>query len=238
MGKFHPYENDIRVPALIRGPGIVPGSVREDILGTHVDIMPTLLGLAASAVGDDDHIPSTMDGQNLAWELLLAGSYASDRRRRTSILVEYIGLKEVLRKFRWPRWYSLRTLTDTATFTFSQPRSAPIIVPGYRHLVDSYNNTFRALRVIDDTQPVGRRNIKYVEFTDCEKDWNFTQAPMELELFDLDADPYELINIAASADSDFITSLRDATHRLFTCSGKSCRDVWKASEKAATTTTE
>jgi len=201
QGKFHTYENDIRVPFLIRGPGILPGAVRDDILGTHVDIMPTLLGLVAADRGGNFAVPSTMDGENLAWELLFGEDYGKGRRRRSAILVEYIGLGDVVR---------------------------------YGHLEDCYNNTFRALRVIDETHPEkARRNLKYVEFTDCRNDWNFTNEPTEVELFDISADPFELTNLVSSADDDLISQLREETRRLFTCSGHSCRDVWKEVNYAA-----
>jgi N-acetylglucosamine-6-sulfatase len=173
---------------MMRGPGIHPGSVR-DIIGTHVDIMPTLLGLADGGLSP---VPSTMDGENLAGELLLRGNdlVSHNKYRRTAVLIEYIGLGDVVR---------------------------------YGHLEDSYNNTFRALRVMDDTQPSGRRNLKYVEFTDCQKDWNFTMEPAEFELFDLDSDPFEMNNIISQVPYDLIRRLRHTTRRLFKCAGHICR---------------
>eukprot|EP00547_Thalassionema_nitzschioides_P018200 CAMPEP_0194242198 /NCGR_PEP_ID=MMETSP0158-20130606/7807_1 /TAXON_ID=33649 /ORGANISM="Thalassionema nitzschioides, Strain L26-B" /LENGTH=471 /DNA_ID=CAMNT_0038977239 /DNA_START=112 /DNA_END=1524 /DNA_ORIENTATION=- len=131
QGKWHVYENDIRVPFLIRGPNLRRGSVREDVLGTHVDLMPTLLGLAKS----NATIPSTMDGEDLSQMLQL---HDDKSRKKSSVLIEYIGLGDVIR---------------------------------YGHLEDTYNNSFRALRVIDETQPAGRRNVKYIEFTNCMEDW-------------------------------------------------------------------
>jgi arylsulfatase A-like enzyme len=45
MGKWNVYENDIRIPMVIRGPGIKPNS-SFDHLASNVDVMPTILGLA------------------------------------------------------------------------------------------------------------------------------------------------------------------------------------------------
>ena len=45
MGKWNVYENDIRIPMVIRGPGIQPNS-SFDYIGSNVDVMPTILGLA------------------------------------------------------------------------------------------------------------------------------------------------------------------------------------------------
>ena len=110
QGKFHPYENDVRVPFMIRGPGIFSeSSVRDDIVATHVDVMPTLLGLIDGGVHDSVSIPSTMDGRNLAKDLLNAGrrghdgvaniesSSVSPPSTKTYgdlsiVLIEYIGL--------------------------------------------------------------------------------------------------------------------------------------------------
>ena len=46
--KEHPYDTDIRVPLLARGPGIQPGSTYNYPSG-NVDLTPTLLTLAAGA---------------------------------------------------------------------------------------------------------------------------------------------------------------------------------------------
>jgi len=78
QGKWNVYENDIRVPLYIRGPGLQAGTTLST-LGSHVDIMPTLLDL----VGES--IPDTMDGQSVATELK-----KSSKTNRTAVLVEYI----------------------------------------------------------------------------------------------------------------------------------------------------
>ena len=62
----------------------------------------------------------------------------------------------------------------------------------YEHLEDTWNNTFRALRVIDPAAPAGQRNLMLAEFTDCRTNWDFEQPFAEAELFDLDADPHQL----------------------------------------------
>ena len=97
QGKFHPYENDIRVPMYVRGPGIRPGATRPDILGTHVDIMPTLLSLAAASSSIDASTAiRDMDGENLAPQLL-EKSTPEDIPKRNILLIEYIGLGPVIR---------------------------------------------------------------------------------------------------------------------------------------------
>jgi arylsulfatase A-like enzyme len=56
--KFLPYENSIRVPTLVRGPGIKPGST-IDTNTVDVDLAPTILDMADAAPG------RTMDGVSL-----------------------------------------------------------------------------------------------------------------------------------------------------------------------------
>ena len=85
----------------------------------------------------------------------------------------------------------------------------------YEHAEDATNNTFRAVRVLD-----ADRDLKYVEFTSSEADWNFTAPPQEYELFDLSTDPYELINVYAAADPSLLGRLHAEVVRLYRCRGQ------------------
>jgi hypothetical protein len=58
--KQHPYDTDIRVPLLARGPGIKPGTIYNEVSG-NVDLTPTLLYLAGGAA----YAPEFMDGKNM-----------------------------------------------------------------------------------------------------------------------------------------------------------------------------
>ena len=179
----------------IRGPGIASG-VKNPILGTHVDLMPTLLGLVHKntdiVANLDNIIPPTMDGENLASYLLFDPHQNSrnhpSRQRRHVIPIEYIGLGNVVR---------------------------------YGHLEDSHNSTFRALRL----QIGGRRNWKYVEFTNCETNWNFTTGADEYEFFDLDQDPYELHNLMSIVPDRVFDRLRILVQHLYQCAGPTCRST-------------
>ena len=55
-GKTCGFEEDIRVPFFIRGPGIASG-VAQDAVTTHIDIAPTLLKLAGVPLRD--HLDGT-----------------------------------------------------------------------------------------------------------------------------------------------------------------------------------
>lgn len=71
-GKYTPYETDIHVPLLVRGPGVPAGS-RTDALAVSVDLAPTLAGLAGAK------LPIDTDGRSLA--PLLQGSTPEGWRR-------------------------------------------------------------------------------------------------------------------------------------------------------------
>lgn len=133
MCKLHPYENDIRVPMMIRGPKIRPNTT-SSLLSTHVNLMPTLLGFARqhTNVGTEettrsDNVPSTMDGTNLASCILddedddesskdhISDHHCTSASSHSSLLIEYLSLGNVFR---------------------------------YNHTIDTYNHSFLALRMM------------------------------------------------------------------------------------------
>ncbi|KAI9002079.1 alkaline-phosphatase-like protein [Hyaloraphidium curvatum] len=62
-GKLTPYEHDIRVPMLVRGPGVPKNHVSKDVT-THTDIAPTLLKLAGIPLPDHfDGAPMPLHGE-------------------------------------------------------------------------------------------------------------------------------------------------------------------------------
>nr|WP_147481649.1 sulfatase [Actinomadura harenae] len=77
-GKTTPFEEDIRVPALVRGPGIHPGTSTSALAGT-VDLAPTFTGLAGAA------LPSCAEGRSLL--PILKGDRPNDWRK--ALLVEF-----------------------------------------------------------------------------------------------------------------------------------------------------
>ena len=57
-GKSFPFESDIRVPFLVRGPGVGRGRVVQSLIG-NVDLTPTFLDIAGLPV------PPHMDGASI-----------------------------------------------------------------------------------------------------------------------------------------------------------------------------
>eukprot|EP00039_Didymoeca_costata_P033451 m.42389 g.42389 ORF g.42389 m.42389 type:complete len:500 (+) comp9877_c1_seq3:65-1564(+) len=77
--KRHPYEHDIRIPFLIRGPG-VPVNVTNDHIVLNIDVAPTFADIVSGQV------PSTMDGTSFL--PILTGS---QQEWRHDFLVTYFG---------------------------------------------------------------------------------------------------------------------------------------------------
>lgn len=78
-GKGTPYEEDIHVPLIVRGPGVPPGTARNE-LTSIVDLAPTLAAIAGTAA------PVPADGRSLL--PLLTNSIPAANWRR-SLLVEF-----------------------------------------------------------------------------------------------------------------------------------------------------
>ena len=98
--KQHPYETDIRVPFIARGPGIAAGTKPLQVTG-NIDLTPTMLELAAGAA----YVPEFMDGHSMTSFLVkdLDGAPplmpAEERKRRvdswrTQMLNEYMSVGE------------------------------------------------------------------------------------------------------------------------------------------------
>ena len=198
QGKWNAYDQDHRVPFLIRGPGVHPNSTFPH-LASHVDLMPTLLGLAGIS-----ETPTTMDGRSLA-PLLLAGD--------TNDASDAIGANGASGTHRLPEWRTELLLEYWS--------GGPTV--RYQHLEDSHNNTFRSIRVIDPSaKDLAQRNLKMVEFTSW-SNWNWTKAADEGELFNLNVDPWEMNNLYATASVALKERLHKRLAELATCRGaKSC----------------
>jgi arylsulfatase A-like enzyme len=74
-GKMKPYEEDIHVPLVIRGPGVPAGQTREH-LALNIDLAPTLAQLAGVST------PKFVDGRSLAPLLGDAPPALADWRQR------------------------------------------------------------------------------------------------------------------------------------------------------------
>jgi arylsulfatase A-like enzyme len=85
INKMVPYEESIRVPLVIAGPGVRQGT--ELRFTNETDIAPTLLQLAGLPIPDSASTPNFMDGKSLV--PLMRGQILANWRRE--ILLQYVG---------------------------------------------------------------------------------------------------------------------------------------------------
>jgi N-acetylglucosamine-6-sulfatase len=173
-----PYEESLRIPLLVAGPGVVPGRV-EGRAALLIDLAPTLLELAGLPVPDD------VDGRSLV--PLLRGE--DPPGWRTDFVAQYAG--------------------GALGQGVEQEQVASVAgqlagdVPAYR-----------ALR--------GQRWL-YVEWNDP-----LWKPPVEeRELYDLQADPYQLGNLLATPEGSeryapLVAVLERRLEQLASCAGASC----------------
>jgi autotransporter-associated beta strand protein len=115
------YEESIRVPLLMRGPGVVPGQT-SDALVTAVDLAPTILTAAGVAV------PPAMQGQALNGLLAGSGGFSRD-----AIYAEYYKEDKYPDV---PRWEAVRTQTH---LYLTHPDEGP----QYDELYDVVNDPYQ-----------------------------------------------------------------------------------------------
>ncbi|MGH2581363.1 MAG: sulfatase family protein [Anaerolineales bacterium] len=101
-GKTQPYEEDIRVPFIIRGPGIPNGEVLTGYLGSNVDFAPTVAELAGLIP------PDYVDGQSLV-PLFLPDRRPAIDAWRGAVLIEFYGNKSDESGDLPPSYLGLRT---------------------------------------------------------------------------------------------------------------------------------
>ena len=182
-GKNTPYEEDILVPLLVRGPGIKAGSHIKEIAG-NIDLASTFADLAGAT------IPDFVDGRSLA--PLLFREPGSQWRH--AYLLER-GLRPDTGQSsdtdQTPPPGQITSLLETPDSAFDQ---VPLIYIGLR--TDDYT---------------------YIEFNNG-----------VVQIYDLNKDPYELENFAATADPALLERLHNLLSKLRDCAGAACRVIDEA----------
>lgn len=90
-GKLAPYEVANRIPMMVRGPGITPGTVIDDT-SAQVDFAPTVMAMAGQP------IPSSVDGQNLLPRLRDPAAVDDTRR---AVVIEATNVKATTDPLPW-----------------------------------------------------------------------------------------------------------------------------------------
>ncbi|KAH8340197.1 hypothetical protein KR067_013244, partial [Drosophila pandora] len=165
--KRQPYETDIHIPLLIRGPGIAPGR-RIDSAVSLVDIAPTILSWANVS------IPSYMDGHSFH-EMLMEGPAQKVPLVERSLLIEYWGEG------------NFRTYNPKCPGSY-RDRLAECTLEADCHCQDAWNNTYACIREVRY-----ELNRIYCEFRDNE---NFQEAyDLDLDSYQMTNGVYDLLPI-------------------------------------------
>lgn len=193
--KRQPYETDIRVPMLWRGPGISARTiVRQPV--ALIDVMPTMLQLA----GIESPPTPPLDGESFVDALLMGNNNndVADEVFRRQILIEY-----------WGEGTAETTFADGCDWS-ANDRLAGCSAAFACHCEDSWNNSYACIREMSD----GGNSVNYLfcQFQDNEvkektklrqfrRDYlGFFLLLLQqfVEAYDLRVDPYEMDNLAFS----------------------------------------
>ena len=285
MGKWNAYDSDLRVPMLVAGPGIGAGVTLPQVVGSHVDLAPTLLELAGI-----EEKPTWMDGRSIARQLLAvsengeeggggrdnplpptpASTSAGKRGEKgggtvPKLLRDHDGHAAAASTSA----SSTTTITSTTTGTLRRPANlayveyhglGPVGAPARQ--MDAFNNTFRGIRVVggvNDNMAIGLTAAAATEETHSHattttttnanantaaaaaatlfSQGNFLYAEWGenylfegpnlqfIELFDLDADPWQMHNLHPEYQRnhpDQLAAMANLTHHLWLCKGDGC----------------
>lgn len=241
MDKRQPYDTNIRIHLLARGPGIVPGSVWTEP-ATQVDMAPTFLAIAGLAK------PATMDGKSLLPLLInpAAGTQlpesvrkhlnsmgdASVYRRswRDSVFIEYYFVENNDKcvancsstSSRYPQrdtWCGdLTSVPNKDCWGPSLEGCSQNCYP-----TESLDNNFIVLRGMSGSE---FGDVLYAEFQHGNLDAravNFGDGDINFyEFYDAAQDPWQVNNLYNATDKDKLSALHQKLHEWLSCKGDSC----------------
>jgi len=176
-GKWTAYEEDTRVPLIVRGPGVPKGRTLSHLVLNN-DLAPTFAKLAEVSV------PTFVDGRSL--KPVLGEDPPPPEEWRQAFLVE--AASELGEHSRLP------PLSGDA-----QPGEDRRTVPGE----DWGRPGLEAVRTADHL---------YVEYKTGER-----------ELYDLEEDPYQLMNQYDTADPSLVRRMEERLETLRGCAGATCK---------------
>lgn len=225
-GKQTAFETDIRVPLVVRGPGVPAGETRDE-LASNIDLAPTFADWAGATP------PRFVDGRSLA---PLLGS-ASPEGWREAVLVERLREADVAsdpkgdgaeradrsRRGAAARREEARRGGDEANRMEPRRGRTARDRNGGDPSADEQEGALRYYRVMRTDRYV------YVEYVDGAR-----------EFYDLIADPYQLENLADDLDPALLDRLATRLSDLSVCAGAGCRaaedepvPAWEAASPTA-----
>ena len=177
FGKWNLYDEGTRVPLLAHWQGHVVSGSRTHALVQWIDILPTLIEIGGGAV------PADLDGKSFL--PVLTGKTATHRE---AIFTTHTGDNNMnvypSRSVRTARWKYIRNLHPEFRFATHIDRAA-----GEDSL--TYISSWERAALTD---PKAAQILQ-----------RYRQRPAE-ELYDLDADPFELTNLAAESEHEALLS--------------------------------
>lgn len=212
--KRHLYENDIRVPFIIRGPGI-PKNITTDRPVLNVDVAPTIYQIVT---GKTEPHPN-MDGSSIlpylqsVQETIDGQGEETDPFHREDFLISYSGEGQ-----------------EPCGFKPFNSKECPSEPEDMFRYADSFNNTYHCVRSIrakgfekgpfiwcsegNCKVPPGVRGEIYCRFEDDES---------FVEYYDLENDPWQLNNTAKYLTDEQIVYFESRLEHLRSCKGDMCR---------------
>lgn len=175
-GKQFVYDEGIRTPLIIRGPGIIRGLVRDDLV-EHIDLAATSLALAGLSV------PDWMQGDNIL---------AKDYKPKEAVFAARDRCGETVDMTRAVRTNRYKYIRN---FFPDRPHLQPT----------NYKDSKPILIRLRELHAEGK-------LTDLQEKLLFSPSRPVEELYDLEADPYETINLAGHPDFEGV--LRSMRQRL------------------------
>jgi arylsulfatase A-like enzyme len=195
LGKTSPYDEEIRIPMIVRGPGVPIGQTLNHLTG-NVDLAPTWADIAGVTP------PDFVEGRSLL--SLLGEDVPPESEWRQWFLLEHAPFEGPGRS---PGSGSVIALgkSRTPAGLLEPPDPEDFHPSGTVAAIESGSEAlpYRGLRSLD---------YLYVEYPTDEK-----------ELYDLHKDPYQLENIASSADPTLLELLAARLDQLAVCTGEECR---------------
>ncbi len=190
VGKIAPYQEELRVTMIVRGPGVPAGKTLEH-LALNADLAPTWADLAGAKV------PDFVDGRSLV-PLMGANPPALSQWRQV------IGIENAEDQ-------RLDTVVADSPETVTELKEPPDQDEVEKAALPSDKK--KALG-IPPLRGVRLQNMSYVEYDTGEK-----------ELYDIQADPYQLNNLVSKANPQLLQILAQRVKDLSTCKGATCRAV-------------
>lgn len=209
-GKWNVYDTDVRLPMRVAGPGIKPG-VELGLVGSHVDLAPTWLGLA----GIDT--PPDMDGRSRVAALVSPGRRVPRSVRRHLAAPTPARSPGTIAESGGHGGAAGVLPVGGALIEYHSLGMTGLNSRGEGRLGDAWNNTYRALRVID-RRDGGLGNVLYAEFGD------FTFSTITFrEYYDVEADPWQLENIVDALPKEDQAAWAQRLAAAHGCRGAGCR---------------